>query len=261
MTTPGTTPRALTSRSLRPSRFGHLRLPPARSLPRRSRAPAAFPPAALFTRRSAVVRSVISTFTRRPRSAPADGGKSSAARRRCRRRDRHAQVESSMAMTRSFNGVTTGAPCASKKRRQMSPTAPRAQRLQLPGGENVAARGQHLRRRDRADADQRHRDRLEQRRRLLNVAVLQHHPPRLGRAHGAGRRKQRRAAAEQVGQPPRQLRRVQLRRWGCRCRQGSARRAHRPRAGSGAWPRPSPGARRSTTRCRRRRVAFSVVSR
>ena len=125
-----------------------------------------------------------------------------ACRRRCRRHDRRAAGRaSSMLMTRSFSGVDDRrAVRVEEAQADVPDRAARAQRLQLLRREDVAARCQQLRRLDGADADQRDRHRLEQRRRLLDVAVLQHHPLCVGRADGARRRQQRRRAAR-AGSP------------------------------------------------------------
>ena len=130
---------------------------PARSaVAAASRAPAAPRADALLTRRSAVLRSVISTLIRRPRSAPRIAANFRRPPAMPTTRSTRLRSASSMAMTRSFSGVTTGAPLrVEEAQADVSHGAAIAQRLQLPGGEDVAAGGQHLGRRDRADADQR----------------------------------------------------------------------------------------------------------
>ena len=156
---------------------------------------------------------------------------------------------SSMLITRSLSGVCTGTPAASKKRRQMSPTAPRAlSDLSSCGEKTLPLGGEELRRLDRADADERERDRLEQRRRFLDVAVLEHDAPGVRRPHGARcrqgawrcPRRGSRAGASDASRalPPRD----------CRCRRESGPRGRLRRGDSGASPRPSPEATRSTTK-------------
>ena len=172
------------------------------------------------------------------------------------------QIRQVDAMTRSLSGVTTGAPVASKNRG-------RCRRQRRGCSSDVSSSVENTLPLDASSFDgstapmptSATRHRLEQRRRLLHVAILQHHAACVRRTDSAGRRQQRGLAAEQIRQPPRQLRRRGTPHPGCRCRRESARRARRRHAGWGASPPPSRGAPRSRRRCRRRRAASACVSR
>ncbi len=114
---------------------------------------------------------------------------------------------SSMAMTRSLSGVIDRrAGGVEEPQADVADGATVAQRLQLLRREDVAARRQQLRGLHGADADEGDRDRLEERRGFLDVAILEHHAPGVGGPDRARRRQQRRRAGHHVRQPARQLR-------------------------------------------------------